>query len=738
MYEIYANDQLIHSDITPLETVKVLQPKLIMEDCAAGSLEFTIPPGNIGYNSIQKLTTDVIVKEDDEEIWRGRCISSTTDLWRNKKYMIEGALAFLNDSSQPPHEYLVANTTVRTFLESLIAEHNSQVKDNRKFKVGTVTVEDGDSQQDDDSIHRYTNYESTLECINEKLVKKLGGHIRVKRVFDQSLNAFIFQIDYLKDYIDAHDKEIIFGVNLLDYASSFDVTDLVTAIVPRGARLDNSDISKLEAYTTVESCGNDGDWHREGSRFVTSKEAIDTYGFITGVVDWDDVTDPSNLLSKAKKYLQSEQFNKLYLEVSVVDLHYLNPDIRSFKLLEEVRCISDPHGMDTFFPVTKMEIDLADPGNTKFTLGTETTVSLTSATNKISSDILSYMNNTPGESAILKSAKDNARAIIEGTADGGYASFMYGTDQYGVPIIDPVTGEKTHPDRPTGFWVGNALTDANATNRWIWTYGGLMHQSKNTSVTPPVWRSPNVAMTMDGHFVADRITTGRLVLAGKRDGNNNYDPTTTKGFLEVYNGSTKIGNWDSSGIWINKGSIQLGTYSSAGYGNYKTASGALVSAKYPAIINDDGSAFFRYATLTQGCKVGAATIDAYGVLGNFGTASNMAGMRIGDGTFGISSDKASGNSGSWGGICFGAEAYDKRGWGNMSCILFDGAETHDGYEQGGFFVVHGSPNERGSNYTKQTYNTFTIVREGSGAATFDEEFFNRVKYMWENDLGHTW
>ena len=549
MYEIYANDQLIHSDITPLETVKVLQPRLIMEDCAAGSLEFTIPPGNVGYDSIQKLTTDVIVKEDDEEIWRGRCISSTTDLWRNKKYMIEGALAFLNDSSQPPHEYLVADTTVRTFLESLITEHNSQVKDNRKFKVGIVTVEDGDSQQDDDSIHRYTNYESTLECINEKLVKKLGGHIRVKRVFDQSLNAFIFQIDYLKDYIDAHDKEIIFGVNLLDYASSFDVTDLVTAIVPRGARLDNSDISKLEAYTTVESCGNDGDWHRAGSRFVTSKEAIDTYGFITGVVDWNDVTDPSNLLSKAKKYLQSEQFNKLKLEVSVVDLHYLNPDIRSFKLLEEVRCISDPHGMDTFFPVTKMDIDLANPGNTKFTLGTETTVSLTSATNKISSDILSYINNTPGESAILKSAKDNARAIIEGTADGGYVSFMYGTDQYGVPILDPVTGEKTNPDRPTGIWVGNALTDANATNRWIWTYGGLMHQSKNTSVTPPVWRSPNLAMTMDGKFVADRITTGTLTLAGNG----------SAAVLEVYNGSTKIGHWNSNGIWINKGSIKLGT-----------------------------------------------------------------------------------------------------------------------------------------------------------------------------------
>ena len=72
MYEIYVDDLLIHSDVTPSDVHKVLEPKLTMEDCAAGSLEFTIPPGNVGYDSIQKLISDIIVFEDGEELWRGR------------------------------------------------------------------------------------------------------------------------------------------------------------------------------------------------------------------------------------------------------------------------------------------------------------------------------------------------------------------------------------------------------------------------------------------------------------------------------------------------------------------------------------------------------------------------------------------------------------------------------------------------------------------------------------------
>lgn len=732
MYKIYANGSIIFDDTSPLDSYKLIDPRLVLEENAAGSLTFKLPPTNIAYNKLTCMATELIVKQDDVEIWRGRIISEDIDFWKCKSYTAEGELAYLNDTIQPPKKYTVSSTNIRSFLESLMTTHNSQVgaSSGKAFNVGGVTVDDGDTLEDSDSINRFTNYESTLQCINEKLVQRLGGHIRIRH----QGNARYF--DYFKNYseIGASDQVIRFGKNLLDYASNLESIDWVTAIVPRGARLelDESEqpVPGLEAYTNVVDVATDGTWHTNGSMFVTNKAMVDTYGFISAVVDWDQVTDPVILKNKAKKYLQSIVFDELCLEISAIDLHYLNPQIETLKLQETVRCISEPHGMDTSFPITKIDIDMLNPSNTKYTLGTKVSTSLTSAQNRANAELASYVDDTfiPTESKVLESAKANAKSLIEGTADGGYASFIFGTDKNGNAIIDPSTGKLKNPDRPTGIRVADAIQDSNATSRWLWTWGGLGHQTKDRST----WKSPNVAITMDGKIVADFITAGMISLTGATTQSSSKESPAGKLFLKVSDANgTKIGHWGSDGIWINKGSVQLGTKATS-YGTYKKANGTSATAQYPAIINDDGSAFFKYATLTQGCKVGAATINDKGVLGNFGTRDSMSGMQIGDGTFGISVPSHYNPTGSWGGLTFGYESYEKCHWGNTSCILWDAGEENDGWAQGGFFVVRGDPGSGDSgNYTKQTFNAFMIVSGGSTKAIFDEEFYNKVMTLWD-------
>lgn len=737
MYKIYADGSIIFDDVSPVDALKLIEPKLTLEDNSAGSLSFKVPPVNVGYNSINCMTTELVVTRDNEEIWRGRPIQEDIDFWKCKKYMCEGELAYLNDTIQLPRKYNVSNTTVATFLTSLIDYHNSQVGNasNKRFSIdnNAITVDDGDTLDDSDAINRFTNYETTLKCINEKLVDRLGGHLRIRHIGNTRY------LDYLKDYseIGASDQVIRFGSNLLDYASNLDSINWVTAIVPKGKRLEieeeDQPVPGLEAYTNVSSINTaDGTWHEAGSFYVTNKTLVDQYGYICAVVEWSEVTDPSILLSKAKKYLQDNLFDQLCLEISAVDLHYLNPSIETLKVQETVRCISEPHGMDATFPVTKVELDLVNPSNTKYTLGTKVSATLTEAQNRANSSLAQYVDDTfiPTESLVLSNAQNTATGLINGAAPEGYANWLYGLDANGNADLNQTAA---NPKTPTGLRVGNTDKDSTSTSRWLWTTGGLGHWKRNS--TSVLWKnvSVNVALTADGAIVADRITTGCIKLTGAANVNT-WDTTgassaSLKAFLQTYDANGNlIGRWGTEGIWIGKGSIRLGSKGSAV--SYKNASGSYQTGYYPVEINNDGSALFRYATITTGSTIGKSTIDANGVIGNFGTVSTMAGMRIGDGTFGISSDKASGNSGSWGGLCFGAEAYDKRGFGNMSCILFDGSEESAGYQQGGFFVIHGSPNERGSNYTKQTFNTFTIVRNGSGVATFDEDFYNKVITLW--------
>ena len=70
--------------------------------------------------------------------------------------------------------------TPSQLLRSWIVEHNKMVENRKEFTVGQVTVTDSN-----DSLYRYTNYETTLECIRSKLVDRLGGYIVLRHEEDK-------------------------------------------------------------------------------------------------------------------------------------------------------------------------------------------------------------------------------------------------------------------------------------------------------------------------------------------------------------------------------------------------------------------------------------------------------------------------------------------------------------------------------------------------------------------------
>lgn len=82
MYVIYADDICIYNDAFSLEDMKLISPKLVLEDNAAGTLTMTVPASNRGYSLIKRMATDIFVLKDGEEIWRGRVLSEAEDFYR--------------------------------------------------------------------------------------------------------------------------------------------------------------------------------------------------------------------------------------------------------------------------------------------------------------------------------------------------------------------------------------------------------------------------------------------------------------------------------------------------------------------------------------------------------------------------------------------------------------------------------------------------------------------------------
>ena len=147
-YEIYAGTQngvdnwenkvRIYAPGTALETTKLISPTLTREFGKAGSMEFTIPLGNVAHSTLQKLKTVVSVEQDGKEIWQGRVMNHEQDFLLRQKIYCEGELAYLNDTDVPP--YTAKDVTIRQFLDFLCKNHTSLTDSYKSFTMGNVTV----------------------------------------------------------------------------------------------------------------------------------------------------------------------------------------------------------------------------------------------------------------------------------------------------------------------------------------------------------------------------------------------------------------------------------------------------------------------------------------------------------------------------------------------------------------------------------------------------------------------
>lgn len=367
----------------------------------SGSVEFNLPVTNPEYADIKNRISMIQVLKNGNEIFYGEVRESEKDFYGTKQVYAVGELAFLFDSIQPQAKY--QDKTARQLLEAWLNIHNSQVEEKKRFYVGMVTVHDSN-----DSLYRFTNQETTLDCIREKLCEKLNGYLRIRKVDGRRYLDLVT----LQDYGKICEQSIEFGENLLDYAENVSVSDLYTCVIPKGARLEESKIEGLESYVDITSVNN-------GKDYLYSQEAVNLYGWNRCVVSWDNVTEPANLKTKGEQWLKDNQYETMVLELSAADMSLLDADMESFELGDSIPVYSKPHGMDRTFPVQKLELHLQNPAEDKLQLGNSMKLSYTEQNKGHYQYIEQELENNRQTTSWLQSAIDNATAMMTGSK-GGY------------------------------------------------------------------------------------------------------------------------------------------------------------------------------------------------------------------------------------------------------------------------------------------------------------------------------
>ena len=481
-----------------------------------GQAEFTVYPDHPAYEYVKKLTTDVVFYNDSVPEFYGRILYDDEDDFSGaKKVFCEGELAFFCDSIQPIKVY--QNYTVKQYLQDLIDIHNSQVEERKQFVLGRVTVTDSN-----DSLYRYSNYDTTRELMTDRLTDRLGGHFVVRHENGVRL------LDYLsdEDFYRKNTQTIEFAKNLLDFSRNIDASEIATRIIPLGAKKEDSenDVGILEDRLTIADVNG-------GVIYVTDYNAVKEYGKITKVVTWDDVTVPENLMKKGQEYLKSTQYEKMILELKAIDMNLLDKQVEEFQIGDKIRCISKQNGLDREFPLEKKKIYISDFSKNTVTLGDSTSnKTYTSSNAQTTANMEETIKSMPSKKEILKEAYENAQKLINGQTKNGHAIH--------VPEEFIVADDEEYKTK--------------ASNLWRWGLGGLAHYSQGYD--GPI---DGIALTMDGKMNGKMILAGSILaesldvgyrnsvekaISEAEEGANSYTDKVKKAMTEEVESSLKVLN----------------------------------------------------------------------------------------------------------------------------------------------------------------------------------------------------
>lgn len=490
--KLYYNGTPLFDSTT--DQYKATEITLTEQANTTSTLKFTLPVLNPSIKAPVETVPGIELYEDNVLVFEGRVLYTDDDIVGNRTFTCEGSLAYLLDSIVRPTT--TQDTTIQEYLQYLINQHNSQVEEAKQFQFGTVTVTNST-----DNVYRIDNdYANTLTVIQEKLVNRLGGYLRVR-----VLNGVRY-LDYLETYDTQSNQVIEFQKNILDINNHISAENVITALIPLGAKDEETELP-----ITIESVN-------DGKDYIFDQTAVNLFGWIYGTQTWDDVTLPQNLLTKAQEVLENNIASAVSISVTAFDLSLVNADIDKIYLGDSVQVISQPQGLDTYFIVKKREKKYLDPANSSITLDTviaRNTDQVTSTDKNLQQAVNVTI---PGT---IKNMIDYQTSLITG-GQGGY--IVFGANDQGQPE------ELYIMDQPT---INDAVNLIRMNKNGI----GFSNSGVNGPYTS--------AWTIDGKFNADFITTGTLV------------------GITIQANSGNIGGWDlsdnglqnSTGVVIDNGGI---------------------------------------------------------------------------------------------------------------------------------------------------------------------------------------
>ncbi|MBZ2405115.1 hypothetical protein CRI84_02925 [Liquorilactobacillus hordei] len=331
----------------------------------ADSFQFDILPNNPGYLLLQELTTyiEVLNTTSSSLVFKGRILNIQIQLNSDgtfyKQVICESQMAFLNDSIQT---YKKVQMKPYDFFKYLIDTHNDQVDVKRQFQLRNVTVTNSTDYlycYIEDGLKTFDEIDTDLISNND-----LGGELKISNV-----NGIAY-IDWILDQNIKGKQEIKLNKNLISLNAKPNLSDVISVLYPFGATIESDSTNdSTDTANDVASPRLDISSVNDGKKYIESAELINRYGRISGTKSWDDVTVASNLLTKAKAYLETFKPVTIGYELEAVDLFQLGLAVDDFEVGNYYHLINQLEGIDDYFRIISISLDINNPLQSSLTIG---------------------------------------------------------------------------------------------------------------------------------------------------------------------------------------------------------------------------------------------------------------------------------------------------------------------------------------------------------------------------------
>ncbi len=343
MVLIKLDNETLHDPAIEDKARLLISPHLRIELNRPDVLTFTLPPNHALFGQIQKRKGIVTVEIDGEEYFSGQVIDEQPNLYNMRQYSCEGALSYLADSIQRPLAITGnENLTAKAHFISLIESHNAQVEPEKRFTVGIVDASEKVMQKED------TDYANTLSAVEQRLVSRYGGFLRVRR------ENGVSYIDWLKELTDVCTQTVEFGKNIVDLDGLIDSREIGSVLIPLGARVNGKKLTIADVNGGLDS--------------IESPELIAKYGRVVITKDFPTIKDANELLEKAREALAEMEDDESF-DITAVDLSRLGVDVTALRVGYLTPIIAPRQGIEKSKILYAADMDLVAIENSVYTFG---------------------------------------------------------------------------------------------------------------------------------------------------------------------------------------------------------------------------------------------------------------------------------------------------------------------------------------------------------------------------------